>query len=127
MKKNNGFLVFIVVFLILLAGVFLIKSSNPSGNVSSNSGDSENYQKIVIGFKNYNYYPNTIKIKVNEPVRVYIDESVRGCYRSFTIRELGISKYLATEKDYVEFTPTKKGNLRFSCSMGMGTGTFIVE
>ena len=34
---------------------------------------------------------------------------------------------LQTPTDYVEFTPTKKGTFGFACSMGMGTGTLIVE
>ena len=41
--------------------------------------------------------------------------------------ELGISKYLGTPNDYIEFTPTEKGTFRFACSMGMGTGTLVVE
>ena len=77
--------------------------------------------------KNYNYYPQTVKVKANQPVRIYLDKSVAGCYRSFTIRDFGVVKYLETEKDYVEFTPNKKGSFRFACSMGMGTGTLIVE
>ena len=93
------------------------------------SGDNANgqMQKIVLGIKNYNYYPNTIKVKAGEPVRIYLDNSVVGCYRSFTIREFGIAKYLKTPNDYIEFTPNKKGTFRFACSMGMGTGTLIVE
>ena len=58
---------------------------------------------------------------------IYIDKSVVGCYRGFTIRELGISKYLPTPDDYVEFTPTEPGTYGFACLMGMGTGTLVVE
>jgi plastocyanin domain-containing protein len=77
--------------------------------------------------KNYNYYPQTVKVKVNETVRIYLDSSVSGCYRAFTIRDLGVSKYISTPNDYVEFTPIKTGTFRFACTMGMGTGTLIVE
>ena len=84
-------------------------------------------QEVVLSMKNYNYYPNTIKVKSDIPVRIYLDESVVGCYRGFTIRDFGINKYLKTPEDYIEFTPNKKGTFVFACSMGMGTGKIIVE
>lgn len=128
MKINNGFVIFVVVLLLVGFGIFMIKdSASASGNAVQGNSGSGKVQEVTIGIKNYNYYPNTITVKVNQPVRIYLDKSVIGCYRSFTIRDFGISKYLATEKDYVEFTPTKTGSFRFACSMGMGTGTLIVE
>ena len=90
-------------------------------------GITVDVQNVVLGIKNYNYYPNTINVKVGMPVRISLDNSVVGCYRSFTIKELGIAKNLQTPNDYVEFVPEKKGTYRFACSMGMGHGTLIVE
>ena len=124
---------FIIVAIVLVFGIFMMKSPEVSSigtgdevkeQVKKSSGD---IQEITLSMKNYNYYPQTIKVKVNEPVRIYLDNSVGGCYRAFTIRSLGISKRLQTPKDYVEFTPTEKGTFGFACSMGMGTGTLIVE
>jgi len=125
-KKSIIYLIGIIV-LILILGFFLIRNMVIStGDIINNNGNGE-IQKITLGIKNYNYYPNTIVVKSGQPVRIYLDESVFGCYRYFTIRDFGISKYLITPQDYIEFTPTKKGTYRFSCSMGMGTGTLIVE
>ena len=117
----------LTILIIIVAGYFLLgKNSNDnSGAVIGEGG--EDYQKVVLGIKNYNYYPNTIEVKANQPVRIYLDKSVVGCYRSFTIRELGIAKYLKTPEEYVEFTPTIPGTFGCSCSMGMGTGTMIVK
>lgn len=123
---SNKFLIIIVVLLIVGAGIFLIKDSKISGNATQND-NTKDYQKVVLGMKSGNYYPQNVKVKVNQPVRIYLDKSVGGCYRSFTIRDFGVAKYLPTEKDYVEFTPNKKGSFRFACSMGMGIGTLIVE
>jgi len=116
-----------ILLLIILAGYFMIDGSavNTEGG-NGNIGNGE-VQNVVIGMKNYNYYPNTITVKAGQPVSISLDESVYGCFRSFTIRDFGVNKYLRTPQDTVEFTPTKKGTYRFACSMGMGTGTLIVE
>ncbi len=105
--------------------VFANSGSETGGNSVTNNGGE--YQKVVLSMKDYNYFPNTVTVKANQPVRIYLDDSVQGCYRSFTIKEMGVAKYLKNSDDYVEFTPTKKGTYRFACSMGMGTGTLIVE
>lgn len=125
----NKFVFYIIgtLLIILVAGTLLIKGNEDNYNVAPiGSGEGET-QNVVLGIKNYNYYPNTVKVKVNVPVSISLDSSVSGCYRSFTIRDFGINKYLKTPQDTVEFTPTKKGTYRFACSMGMGTGVLIVE
>lgn len=124
---KSGFVVLMIIALLVGFGIFMVKDSGANGNVIEGNSGSGEIQEVVLGFKNYNYYPNTVTVKVNQPVRIYLDKSVYGCFRSFTIRDFGISKYLQSEKDYVEFTPTKPGKYQFSCSMGMGTGTLIVE
>ena len=120
--------IFIFAFLIIIAGgIFLFTKGEAKQDITGNVIANNEIQKITLGIKNYNYYPNTIKVKAGIPVRINLDESVRGCYRSFVIRDFGIAKRLATPKDYVEFTPTKKGTYTFACSMGMGRGIIIVE
>lgn len=124
-KKTT--LYFALTFIIIVAAGFFLLSRGDSNQNATGSVGSGSVQKVVIGMKNLNYYPNTIKVKANQPVRIYLDSSVTGCLRSFTIRDFGIAKYLKTPDDYVEFMPTKKGTFRFACSMGMGTGTLVVE
>ena len=128
-KKSTLYILGIIA-IVIFAGFFILRNGENSnkeivGNVAvANEGE---IQKVVIGMKNYNYYPNTIKVKVNQPVSMSLDKTVSGCLRDFTIREFGIRKYLKTPEDTVEFTPNKKGTYTFACSMGMGTGTLIVE
>ena len=122
-------MIFVLVILVLAGAWFFIGNSgtvnaNVTNNGASNSGS---VQKVTLSMKNSNYYPNTVTVKVGQPVRIYLDSSVSGCYRSFTIRDFGVAKYLKSPTDYVEFTPNKKGSFRFACSMGMGTGTLVVE
>lgn len=84
-------------------------------------------EEVTLGLKDLNYYPNTVKVTAGNTVRIYLDESVIGCLRDFTIRDFNVHEYLRTPEDYVEFVADKKGRHSFACSMGMGTGVLIVE
>src|SRR3989344_6143146 len=101
--KKRTLYSFLILAIILVAGFFLVRGNDNALNNTNNprtlGGD---FQKVIIGVKNYNYYPNTITVKVNQPVRIYLDSSVGGCLRSFTIRDYGIAKNLPTPEDYVE-------------------------
>jgi len=125
--KTFTALIILIIVLIAAGGFVFSKLENVQNANSVNSQETGKTQEVVLSMKNYNYYPNTIKVKSDIPVRIYLDESVVGCYRGFTIRDFGINKYLKTPEDYIEFTPNKKGTFVFACSMGMGTGKIIVE
>ena len=125
-KKSTLYLFGIIIFVAFLSYIILRGGNSPTNDVVAAKIEGE-YQKIVLGIKDFNYYPNTISVQNNMPVRVYLDSSVQGCFRSFTIKDFGIAKNLPTPNDYVEFTPTKKGTYGFACGMGMGTGKLIVE
>lgn len=125
-KINKNTLYFVgMLMLIVVAGNFLLQSDE--SNVVEKNVIQGDYQEVVVGMKDYNYYPNTIKIKAGVPVRMRLDDSVYGCFRDLTIREFGVREYLINPDDYVEFVPDRPGNYKFACSMGMGYGTLIVE
>lgn len=123
--KNTGFALFMIVILVAAGAIFFW----PRGN--SNDGGttviSEDAQKITISMRNANYYPQTITVKEGQPVALTLDKSVGGCFRSFTVRDLGVSEYSASPNEPIIFTPAKKGTFKFACSMGMGYGNLIVE
>jgi len=125
-KKSTLYLLGIV-FILVIGGYFMLKEGSQENSFVGTEGKGGDVQKITLSYKNYNYYPNTITVKAGQPVSITLDNSIGGCYRSFTIRDLGVAKYTQTPSDTIDFTPTKKGTFRFSCSMGMGTGTIIVE
>ena len=129
MNKKGVIYVMLTVLLLAGAGYMMLGKSVEieRGSVITGVNQAGNFQKVTLGIKNYNYYPNTVTVKSGQPVRIYLDESVVGCYRGFVIRDFGISKYLKTPNDYVGFTPTKPGTYAFSCSMGMGKGTLVVQ
>ena len=131
-SRKTLFLV-IGIFIVVLVGYFfisgkLLTGDSISGNAVYSTGDtnSDNIQKITLGFTN-NYYPNRLPVKAGKPVEITLDSSVRGCYRSFSIPQLGISAYSQNPSDTIQFTPDKKGRFEFICGMGMGRGTIIVE
>jgi P-type Cu+ transporter len=130
MEKSTlyGIAIFI---LIIVAGYFFVidgNSASAKGNsVAVNNVGNGDAQIITLGMKGGNYYPNTVSVKSGQPVRVSADDSVYGCFRDLTIRDLGVRKYLANVNDYVEFVPQNPGTYTFACSMGMGFGKLIVE
>lgn len=126
--KNTTILVLIAV-IVVGVGFFIYNNSNESVISATQVGGNLNgqVQKVVISERDLNYYPNTINVKAGQPVSISLDSSVTGCLRSFTIRDLGVSKYLKSTSDTLDFTPTKKGTFAFSCSMGMGYGKLVVE
>jgi|SRR3989344_3325168 len=138
-KKSKKSMIIIAIIAIILIGGFWFYNSSGKGttgnvingntqqeNNAPNPSANEEIQKITLSMKG-NYYPNTINVKSGTPVEITLDSSVRGCYRSFKIPELKVSKYSSNPSDTIKFTPNKKGNFRFQCSMAMGTGTIIVE
>ena len=116
-----------IILLVFIFGFVMIKGASVGQESVYTAQINNGVQEVVLGLKNYNYYPNTVKVKSGIPVRIYLDSSVSGCLRDFTIRDFQVRKYLKTPSDYVEFTPTEKGRYTFACSMGMGTGALIVE
>ena len=130
--KNTTLLLIIGIF-VLTVGVFMYFSSASeqttivTGNAVNEGPIARQAQEFTIGESNYNYAPNEIRVKAGQPVRLTLDNSVKGCLRSFNIPDMEVSKYAKTPSDKIEFTPDKKGTFGFRCAMGMGYGTIIVE
>ncbi len=74
------------------------------------------------------YTPSNLKVKVGVPVRwVITSESSFTCAANIIVPSLGINKTLKKGENIITFTPSKKGSIPFSCSMGMYRGTITVE
>ena len=136
MKPIITISIIIIAALVIIGGVFALvfmrdKGSTPLATVTDNTvntlSTTSNTQEITLSMKNYNYYPQTIIVKQGIPVRLTLDSTVAGCYRSFQIPALGVNSYSKNPAETVDFTPTTKGTFKFQCSMGMGYGTIIVE
>ncbi|MCG2686430.1 sulfite exporter TauE/SafE family protein [Candidatus Parcubacteria bacterium] len=76
----------------------------------------------------YGYEPNEFKVRLGVPVRWEItNKGVSGCTNAVVSRDLfsgqiDLNKELAVK----EFTPTRAGRYKFSCWMGMVSGTITV-
>ncbi|MDP2925127.1 MAG: cupredoxin domain-containing protein [Nanoarchaeota archaeon] len=130
-----------IIVIILISGYQFVNNTsgkNTNSNVindnnkqdkkdSPNTSINNEIQKITLSFKDYNYYPNTLKVKLGVPVEITLDSTIRGCFRSFNIRSLGISGHSSNPSQKITFTPNKKGSFEFACSMRMAYGTIIVE
>jgi plastocyanin domain-containing protein len=116
-----------LLLIVAIAIVFFVKSNSADSGGSNIPVIDGNAQKVVLSYKNYNYFPNTIRVKVDVPVSITLDKSVAGCFRSFVIPDFGVNEYSEIPSQTIDFTPDKKGTFKFRCGMGMGTGILIVE
>ncbi len=134
-KKRNMWIyaLFIILIIGMMGSFMLVNTGGTNDAVTGNAAkyapliNSGDVQKIVISMKNYNYYPNIITVKAGKPVSITLDSSVQGCLRSFIIKDLGVRGHSNSPSKTIDFTPTQKGSFGFSCPMGMGYGTIIIE
>ncbi|HLD15981.1 MAG TPA: cupredoxin domain-containing protein [Candidatus Nanoarchaeia archaeon] len=119
----------ILILIFLLVAFKNMILSKDEGNIDSKAiVDNGDAQIVNLGFKNRNYYPNTIEVEAGRPVKIVANlKEITGCYRGFVIPNLKINKYLRENDNIIEFTPIQKGVIPFSCVMGMGTGQIIVK
>jgi len=107
----------------------LIPSENKSQTEFLVNGEIKEYQTVEMAVTYSGYSPNVIYLKKDVPVRWIIsDQGVTGCTNEiFLYHENGTIKQKLNQKEtIIEFTPTKLGELKFSCWMKMVWGKFIV-
>lgn len=74
------------------------------------------------------YYPDVFTVKKGVPVK-WIVKSVYpySCASSLMVQKLNIRTVLTEKEQVFDFTPQETGDIPFSCSMGMYSGTIQVE
>lgn len=100
----------------------------PSAAAASAVVGSGGVQRVDLSFGNFNYSPDTIRVKRGVPVEIVGDTSkLRGCFSTFVVPELNVWGQFTPTKNNIAFTPQRAGTFKFSCAMGMGAGRLIVE
>lgn len=92
--------------------------------------DRKTTQQPVVTIRSTKYEVDNAYIKAGDSITLTItNKDGYGCIQYFTIPSLGIQKAVPVgETVQVTFTaPSSKGDLLFSCSMGMYRGKFIVK
>ncbi len=73
------------------------------------------------------YRPRQFTIRRGVPVKWIIDaQAPSSCAASLISPKIGVRRLLKKGENIIEFTPSELGEIKFSCSMGMYTGSFIV-
>jgi uncharacterized protein len=105
-----------------------VKSQTNSENGQAPVG-ADGKQEVTITVGPHGYESDFKTLKVGVPVRLTLKtKDVRSCARAFTIPKFNIAKVLPESgEEVIEFTPDKIGDLSYSCSMGMYTGSFDVK
>lgn len=102
-----------------------------TGSESATGAKIENgVQRVTIGFSDstFNYEPEVIRLKKGVPAEITLDTtSLNGCMSVLISRDLKLQAVAEPGNNVIKFTPEKTGKFAFSCPMGMGAGTFIVE
>ncbi len=85
-------------------------------------------QKVTIEIQNSGYSPRNIEVKAGVPVELTLHtNNVYSCATSFVMKAFDIKAQLGPiDQKTFSFTPEKKGEYTFACSMGMYTGTLKV-
>jgi hypothetical protein len=97
-----------------------------TGTTPGSSGISA--QDVTIKVTNSAYLPGNIQVKSGQPIRVtLVTQNTQGCTRSFTMGKFGIRKVLpATGQTVFEIPAQQPGTIRYTCSMGMYSGTITI-
>lgn len=85
-------------------------------------------QRIEMKITARGFEPNILKIRKNVPVEFAINgDGATGCTNKIVIPSLNVEKNVNPGENVIRFTPRRKGNISFSCWMGMVRGKFVVE
>ncbi|MFC1653373.1 sulfite exporter TauE/SafE family protein [Patescibacteria group bacterium] len=105
-----------------------LKQYEGGGGYAPTAKEVNGKQIINIDVAQRGYNPNYFKVKQGIPVELTLNSNgVYTCASAFTFRAFNIYTNLKpTDEKTFEFTPNKKGQFTFACSMGMYTGVMEV-
>ncbi len=117
---------------VILFGWYNIGNASHLFGSDSNSSDKtiavSGEEQVVRMDQDFDgYSPNVFTVEKGRPVKWIINsKSSFSCSSYIVMRKFNIGKPLQKGENIFNFTPTETGEFKFSCSMGMYTGKFIV-
>lgn len=125
--RLSGATVLLLALFNLQSGLALAGFNLGGGGESVAAIERAGAQEISMSVTSYSFEPSNLTIKAGVPVRWIVDGTqASGCTSVLSIPSLNLTKYLTAGENIVEFTAPSKGNLAFSCGMGMVRGNFTV-
>ncbi|MCP3760691.1 sulfite exporter TauE/SafE family protein [Streptomyces sp. TBY4] len=114
-------------------GPFVVEGGEGSGDGSGGTAtgeaapvriDASGKQTVVLTVTDF-YLPTRFTAKAGVPTTLVLrGKDSGGCARAFTIPEIGVQEIVKRDGDTgIDLGTRKPGTLRFSCAMGMQTGT----
>lgn len=99
------------------------------GTAGSVQPSTEGVQTLQLDVKSTSYAPGRLEARAGQPIRLELaTKNTNGCTRAFTIPSLGVQKILpATGTTVIDLPAQKAGTIRFTCSMGMYSGSIVVS
>lgn len=127
--KFTGVVVLALAFFNIANGYNLLSLGSPKPAPVADIDTSKlETQEVRMVEDDNGYSPSVIKIRPNTKIRLVIDAKAPfSCASQFTIPSVGVRKQLEAGENVIEFVSPASGTVRFSCSMGMYTGKFVVE
>lgn len=142
-KRHQGRLLKVSAILVLLLGIVVINRGLSFYGVSTNIIPTTNYssdyqlpgnvtiinnvQVVDTKLTSYGYENVTVKKGFVTKLIISADEtSINYCNNRIIIPELNIESELKVGRNVIEFTPTKTGDIVFTCWMGMLRGNIKV-
>lgn len=129
--KISGIIVIILALLMLNRGLinfgYNVFDMFKQDNAQTIINDA-NAQIINMEVTGQGYTPNTLYAKKGQPVKWVINvKQATGCNSTVLMPDYNIKQNLHQGENIIIFTPTKAGEIKFSCGMQMLWGKFIIN
>lgn len=121
--------------IVLLLGAFNLSNAHtlltlgdlgtPTQNVDSSQWET---QEIRLTQSDSGYSPNVQSLLPNHKIRLVVTaKNPYSCSSWISIPSVSVSKQLSLGENVIEFLSPASGEIRFSCSMGMFPGKFVIQ
>lgn len=101
---------------------------NPQPEAGAQSFEENGVQSAKITITSRGYSPTYLKVKQGMPLNLSLEsKDAYNCAAAFRIPSLKLGKNVQPNTtEVLQFTPSQKGKIAFTCSMGMYTGVIEV-